>query len=62
MTLADEIHKLDQLRRSGALTDEEYVKAKARLLDARHRCRTPRRFSAPPDNQPTSNGKPANGR
>jgi uncharacterized protein len=33
MTLADEIHKLDQLRQSGALTDEEYVKAKARLLD-----------------------------
>jgi uncharacterized Tic20 family protein len=33
MTLADEIHKLDQLRQSGALTDEEYVKAKARLFD-----------------------------
>jgi uncharacterized Tic20 family protein len=33
MTLADEIHKLDQLRQSGALTDEDYVKAKARVLD-----------------------------
>lgn len=33
MALADELHKLDQLRQSGALTDEEYATAKARVLD-----------------------------
>ncbi|HEV2968990.1 MAG TPA: DUF4870 domain-containing protein [Pirellulales bacterium] len=33
MALADEIHKLDELRQRGALTDDEYTKAKARLLD-----------------------------
>ena len=34
MALADELHKLDQLRQSGALTDEEYAKAKAHVLEA----------------------------
>jgi uncharacterized Tic20 family protein len=33
MALADELHKLDELRQRGALTDDEYAKAKARLLD-----------------------------
>jgi hypothetical protein len=34
MSLADEIKKLEELHRSGALTDEEFVKAKAAILDA----------------------------
>ena len=29
----DELHKLDQLRQSGGLTDEEYAKMKAKLID-----------------------------
>jgi hypothetical protein len=33
MTLADELTKLQQLRESGSLTDEEFQQAKARLLD-----------------------------
>ena len=33
MPIADELHQLDQLRQSGALTDEEYAKAKAKVLD-----------------------------
>ena len=32
-TSVDEIHKLDQLRQSGGLTDEEYAKMKAKLID-----------------------------
>ena len=33
MTIADEIAKLDELRTRGALTGEEFERAKARLLD-----------------------------
>jgi phage shock protein PspC (stress-responsive transcriptional regulator) len=33
MSVADEIEKLAQLRASGALTEEEFQRAKARLLD-----------------------------
>lgn len=33
MNIADEIQKLDNLRASGALTEAEYNKAKARVLD-----------------------------
>ena len=33
MTIADEIAKLDDLRTRGALTSEEFERAKARLLD-----------------------------
>jgi len=33
MTLADELVKLEQLRDRGTLTNEEFVRAKARLLD-----------------------------
>jgi hypothetical protein len=33
MNLGDEIHKLQQLHQAGALTDEEFAKAKARLLE-----------------------------
>jgi phage shock protein C len=34
MGLADELHRLDELRTRGALTEEEFQRAKARLLDA----------------------------
>ena len=33
MSVADEIAKLDALRQSGAITEEEYQKAKASLLE-----------------------------
>lgn len=33
MTLADELIKLEQLRDRGTLSDEEFARAKARLLD-----------------------------
>jgi phage shock protein C len=33
MGLADELSKLDELRSRGALSDEEFARAKARLLD-----------------------------
>lgn len=33
MGLADELAKLDELRGRGALSDEEFARAKARLLD-----------------------------
>ena len=34
MGLADELSRLDELRTRGALSDDEYQRAKARLLDA----------------------------
>jgi phage shock protein PspC (stress-responsive transcriptional regulator) len=33
MSLADELHKLETLHASGALSDEEYAAAKARVLN-----------------------------
>src|SRR5690242_1044947 len=33
MALSDELHKLDELRQRGVLSDEEFARAKARLLD-----------------------------
>jgi phage shock protein C len=36
MTLSDELSKLEELRQRGALTDEEFTRAKARLLSAEH--------------------------
>ena len=33
MSLADELHKLDELRTRAVLTDEEFQRAKQRLLD-----------------------------
>ena len=33
MALSDELGKLDELRQRGVLTDEEFARAKARLLD-----------------------------
>ncbi len=35
MTLADDLAKLEQLHASGALSDDEFVRAKARVLDSR---------------------------
>ncbi|MGE5116244.1 MAG: PspC domain-containing protein [Betaproteobacteria bacterium] len=32
--LADQLERLDELRRRGALSDDEFARAKARLLDA----------------------------
>ena len=32
-TPVDELHKLDQLRQSGGITDEEYAKMKAKLIN-----------------------------
>ncbi len=34
MSLADELHKLDDLRTRGVLSDEEFQRAKQRLLEA----------------------------
>jgi phage shock protein PspC (stress-responsive transcriptional regulator) len=34
MTLADELAKLEALRQAGALSEDEFARAKARLLDA----------------------------
>ncbi len=34
MSLADDLHKLDDLRTRGALSDDEFQRAKQRLLDA----------------------------
>lgn len=34
MALSDELGKLDELRQRGVLTEEEFIRAKARLLDA----------------------------
>jgi phage shock protein PspC (stress-responsive transcriptional regulator) len=34
MSLADELSKLDELRSRGALSEEEFARAKARLLDS----------------------------
>jgi phage shock protein C len=35
MSIADEFARLDELRAKGALTDEEFERAKTRLLDGR---------------------------
>jgi phage shock protein PspC (stress-responsive transcriptional regulator) len=35
MSLADELAKLERLHASGALSDDEFARAKARVLDAR---------------------------
>ncbi len=34
MSISDEIQKLQQLHQSGAISDEEYAGAKAKLLDS----------------------------
>jgi phage shock protein C len=34
MSIADEITRLEELRQRGSLTDDEFVRAKQRLLDA----------------------------
>lgn len=35
MTLAEELTRLEQLRERGALSEEEFTRAKARILDGR---------------------------
>ena len=42
MSIADEIAKLDHLRKSGALTEEEFKKEKARVLQGAGLKRDPR--------------------
>ncbi|GAA1792554.1 hypothetical protein GCM10009682_13070 [Luedemannella flava] len=51
MSLADELEKLRQLHKEGALTAEEYTQAKKRLLDgdAPATSAVPPRPAAPPD-------------
>ena len=41
MGLADDITRLDELRNRGALTDDEFQRAKARLLDGAPAADTP---------------------
>jgi phage shock protein C len=36
MSLAEELHKLDELRTRGVLSDDEFGRAKARLIDGPH--------------------------
>ena len=43
MALSDELERLDELRRRGVLSDEEFARTKARLLDG-----APERPTAPP--------------
>ncbi len=52
MSMADEIEKLNQLRQSGAITEEEYQAAKTRLLN--HTAGS----SEPPKPFPTAPSKP----
>jgi phage shock protein PspC (stress-responsive transcriptional regulator) len=35
MTIGEELHRLDQLRQRGVLSEEEFARAKARVLDGR---------------------------
>jgi uncharacterized Tic20 family protein len=44
MNIADELHKLHELRESGAINNDEYTLAKARILSAQQ--------AAPPEPQP----------
>jgi phage shock protein C len=46
MTLSDELSKLGELRERGTLTDEEFARAKARLLNAEDTRSTPPFVSA----------------
>jgi uncharacterized protein len=41
MAIADELQKLDELRQRGALTDDEYAKAKAHVFDQAQRPNAP---------------------
>ena len=36
MNVADELEKLQQLHQSGGISDDEFAKAKAKLLSRRH--------------------------
>ncbi|HEX3950374.1 MAG TPA: PspC domain-containing protein [Steroidobacteraceae bacterium] len=50
MTLSEELQKLAELRASGTLTEEEFIGAKERLLNAQHANSVPP--SAPPYSTP----------
>jgi uncharacterized protein len=53
MSIGDELHKLQQLHQSGGLSDEEFARAKARLLDAPHPALdTDYRPGTPPPSEP----------
>ena len=54
MSLVDELAKLDELRRSGALSDAEFTKAKAALLSGRPQSPTRASESTSPINSPRS--------
>jgi phage shock protein PspC (stress-responsive transcriptional regulator) len=41
MTLSDDLNKLAELRAHGSLTEEEFARAKARLLDGQMRAAEP---------------------
>ncbi|HEY2780506.1 MAG TPA: PspC domain-containing protein [Steroidobacteraceae bacterium] len=51
MTLSEELQKLAELRSSGTLTEEEFVRAKERLLNAQHSSAGPQ-YSTPPYSTP----------
>ena len=55
MALSDELSKLAELHAAGRLTDEEYARAKARLLDE-----TPPSSSAPPPHSDAALGRAVN--
>jgi phage shock protein C len=52
MTLSDDLHKLDELRARGALTDEEFARAKERLLNAGSTNPAPSAAAAPTAGSP----------
>jgi phage shock protein C len=45
MSIADELQKLDALRASGSINDDEYARAKARVLDGEPATPAPRPLS-----------------
>lgn len=54
MTLSEELQKLAELRASGTLTEEEFVRAKERLLNAQHASSVPPNSSPPYSSPPLS--------
>ena len=56
MNVADQLQKLQQLHQSGTISDEEFSKAKAQLLNS-----PPRAARAFQPTQPPRNSKPGNG-
>jgi len=54
MSLSDELEKLQQLHRSGVLSDREFAKAKAALLDGSAKGEQVHLHVTVPDSQPAS--------